>query len=118
MQQTLYLVLIILAFLSCCYFGLKILDWIKVYRNERFPTNHEHFISDLYKLQKKWAKVGEILYADELNKLIIKFVRLKQNSKLPNPANFGADIDSTITNLKNSKLEEIKDILNEDISNW
>jgi len=122
MQNIIYALISILLLFGSIYFLLKIIDWYSEYKKNLFPTNHEAFISDCLKLEMRWLKRGETLYAGLAHDLIIKITKINEKSKKVKPEQYGADIESTINSIQNDKLGKIKEVLSEsiteDVYNW
>ena len=52
------------------YYGSKLIDWIRNEREKRFATNTAHFVSDIFRLQQKWIKKGELGFIKPLSAII------------------------------------------------
>lgn len=115
MEHAFYFLGCIFLLIGCVWLGLKILDWIKQWRIDRYQTNTAHFLSDLYKLQNKWASAGEFGFAETCGNAIKFHGNVIQEAKKP------GDIGITLTNdslsnelqLKNNRKAELNEILTE-----
>ncbi len=103
----------VLCLFGCFWFGLKILDWIRLNRASKFESNRSAFLSDLYRLAKKWAEAGELEYAETLNELIrVNSVDLRKKPGSPGLP-LTNDSLSTDIQLKNLRKDEFKEFYEE-----
>lgn len=73
MEKVIYLIFGLTFFLVSVHYLTKILDWNNKRLSLKFKDNKTEFISDLYKLQEKWAKRGEFDYAQGLNVTLVHY---------------------------------------------
>lgn len=70
--QVIILYVIAICFLSAMFvwFFFKVIEEVDKWKARKFKSNKAHFSSDLYALQNKWAKKGELEYAAMLGVLM------------------------------------------------
>lgn len=112
MQEAFYITLSLLFLLGCTFFGTHIVDWNQKRIADKYQNNLNHFLSDLYKLQQKWALSGEMGYAESIGNII----KLHGNiSKEVKPGGqgfpFTSDAASTEIQIKKQRIKEIKEVL-------
>jgi hypothetical protein len=66
----LYVIAICLLSLLFVWFFFKVIEEIDKWKERRFKSNKAHFCADLFSLQNKWAKKGELDYAAMLGTLM------------------------------------------------
>ena len=114
MVSSFYVLSCLFLLIGCVWLTLKILDWYKEYKINKFQTNLHHFLFDLHKLNQKWMSAGEFAYSESLNNLINLYGKIDKKTGLGSPGMpFSADIASAQEALRNNKKEEISNIFNE-----
>lgn len=73
MESTNYIILLVVCFLVSVHYVTKIIDWYTQRKLNKFKDVKSEFISDLYKLQKKWTDRGEFDYGQGINTVILHF---------------------------------------------
>lgn len=114
MIQAFYFSGILVFIFGSIFFGFKCWEWLAKLRISRYQTNLQHFLSDLYRLQAKWAGAGEFGYSESLGNLI----KLHGNVS---PERKPGGVDMPLTNdglsneiqLKNLRKEEFKQFATE-----
>lgn len=85
MEFTIGLAFIIASLVVIVHFGTKILDWFAKKRYEQYRDNSSEQISDLYRLKIKWAKRGEHLFCQAIEKIIGAVIISEQEEEVRIP---------------------------------
>lgn len=97
------IIIIAVSLLVGFYYSYKIVELILSKR--KFKDNKSEFNSDLYKLQSKWAKKGEVEYCKGISFVIDSF-NLPPEEKQP-VSDYGKDVLKNIEYLRKEELSEV-----------
>lgn len=93
-------------FLACliviCYFGTKTFEYLSL--KKRYRSEKDEFMSDLYRIQIKWAKKGCVEYSRSLS-LIIDAFNLPADEEQPS-TDEGKEILRKLSIIKEEEKEE------------
>ena len=114
MQIAFYFIGILGFLIDIIFFSIKCIEWREKRIANKYQTNQHHFISDLYKLQIKWAGAGEIGYAESVGNLIKLHGLVPKEAKKEILTNDGQVRDLQLNNnIKESIKGHIEEIMTE-----
>lgn len=112
MVQAFYFLGSIVLLFGAVLLGLRIVEFIRKWKSDRYQTNTHKFLHDLYKLQTFWAGKGEIGFVESVGNLIKTYGTIDKKPSAPPLTNEGYAREKVLMNNffteMENKLEEFK----------